>query len=90
MFTNDEIDLINEGLDALKSKASSDMFSASLIGLILSSDKESGKKNVDDTMAEFDSEKGDRRLLEDRITLLRAKLIQLRDKRLVEEVASSI
>jgi hypothetical protein len=87
MFTNDEIELIGEALDALKNKAGSDWFNESMIGMILSKDSD---ESIKKSKAKFDAKKDDRQLLEDRITLLRAKLIGLRDKQLVDEVASSI
>ncbi len=87
MFTTEEIDLISEGLDALKNKAGSDWFNESMIDMMFSKDS---SESIKKSKAKFDAEKADRQLLEDRITLLRAKLIGLRDKQLVDEVASSI
>ncbi len=87
MFTNDEIELIGEALDALKNKAGSDWFNESMIDMMFSKDSNGSIKK---SKAKFDAEKGDRQLLEDRITLLRAKLIGIRDKQLVDEVVSSI
>ncbi len=90
MFTNDEIDLINDALDALTSKAGMDHFTFSMLGVMLSPDKESREETIEKENTEYEAKEQERKMLEERITLLRAKLIQVRDKAIAEEFASSI
>ena len=89
MFTNDEIDLISESLDALKSKAGMDHIMVGMFSAVLAP-KDASKEILDEQKAEFDAKEDERRLLEDRIIMLRAKLIQLRDKNLITDVVSNI
>lgn len=80
MFTEDELELLQEGLDAILSRKSSEMLNAVLLGTILSPTKEAAKEEADKLTMKMKEEEETNKALKNRITLLKAKLIQLSDK----------
>lgn len=84
MLNNDDIQILMEALDALESKASRDAFSMSMIGLMLMDDKEEARREAE---RELEKAKAETEGMKERIILLKAKLIQMKDKRAVDEMS---
>jgi hypothetical protein len=78
-----------EALDALKSKESHLAFTGVLLGAMLLNKEEKGKwkEDAENTMQEADR-KG--KAMEETIIILKAKLIGMRDKALVEEMSEHL
>ena len=89
MFETHEIEMLMEALDALEKEESSSLALSGLIGLVLA---RPGERDVvmEENKREMEEAKHKGVILRDRITLLKAKLIQLRDKALVEDIANSM
>jgi hypothetical protein len=87
MLTNQDIDTIMEALDALQSKFSQSAFTDVLLGAMLSpkEDKATWKEEANKTMEEA-SRKG--KEIGETIILLKAKLIGMRDRAIVEEASA--
>lgn len=83
MFTQDEVELLMEALDALESKKSTDSLLKGIFKTMLSPTEEGARKAAEDVGQEVS--KGDP-LLRDRIILLKAKLIGVRDRMEVSDL----
>lgn len=85
MFSEEEIELLMEGLDAIKKNKMNNAFTSGLIGAMFSKgedrDAETNKMKLKLEEAERES-----KVLEERIIMLKAKLLQTRDKATVSEV----
>ena len=83
MFTTDEFELLFEALGALESKASSDMLTSMMLGMAFAEDKEEFMER-----AEKDKERIMREAVPmgERIILMKAKLIQLRDRLMIDNL----
>jgi len=86
MFTTDEIQLISEGLDALRGHAALEEFSATLMGAMIARNKEEALSEAQKGKDRLHKIKVEQVALEERIILLKAKLIQLRDRAEVNEL----
>ncbi len=84
MLNNDDIKLLMEALDALEQKASRDGFASAMIGMMLSDDKEKARLEAHQ---EMEKAKLETEAIEEEIILLKAKLIQMKDKRTVDEMS---
>ena len=84
MLTNSDIDLLLEALDAYQGKFITEGFNSAMLGLIFSS-----KEDREKTQNEFTSTLEDAKKLKDqteeKVILLKAKLITMRDKVVVDE-----
>jgi len=80
MFTEDELELLQEGLDAVLSKKSAEMLNDLLLGTMLASSKEEASLEAHKATQRMKMEKEENKALQNRIILLKAKLIQLSDK----------
>ena len=78
-MSKQEIELVFEAFDVLESKAATDFVSLTMMEALCSRSKEDATKGMEKCKEEFDKGKKDRQNLKDRITLIRAKLIQARD-----------
>ena len=89
MLTNADIDTLLEALDALRTKESNSAFTSVLLGAMLTKneDKEEWSAKADKTMEEA-RQKG--KSIEETIILLKAKLIGMRDRALVEEMSAQL
>ncbi len=84
MFTYDEVSMLFDGLDALEKKASSDQLTSTLLGMMLPKpDGTDDKEYIDEQMDRFDEIAQEQKPLKERIIMLKAKLIQMRDSALV-------
>ena len=85
MFTPDEISLIMEALDALESKAAKDnlVFSMLSVALAPPDEKDTVMKKAE---REFEQKDAAQKMLEERVILLKAKLIQLRTTAAIDSV----
>jgi hypothetical protein len=75
----EEIELLMEGLDAIQSNALSSRLLGSLIGAAFSKDEEQREEMLD-KMSPNEEQERDQKLLDERIVLLKAELLQMRDK----------
>ena len=87
MFTTDEFELLLEALDALESKSSSDMLTSMMLGIAFAEDKEEFMER-----AEKDRERVMREAVptRERIILMKAKLIQVRDRLMINDLDTEI
>ena len=83
-LTNDEINMLMDSLDALQSKSMMDGMFVGLIGSSFASDKDQAKREMEATMKEA-QEKSD--AIRDRVILLKAKLINMKDRNIVSEAS---
>lgn len=83
-LTPQDIELIFEAFDTHKNKASNSMLIGSMMNIMLSSTKEKAQAAAKMESDKFDREKGVRQLLDDRITLVKAKLIRQKDQALAQ------
>lgn len=89
MLTNNDIDTLLEALDALQSKHSNSAFTSILVGAMLS-------KKVDDDAFKVEAEKKMEearqkgKVIEETVILLKAKLIGMRDRSLIEEMSAHL
>lgn len=90
MFTEAEIELISDGLDALEAKAGSDFVEMGLIGAIFSNNKDEYKDMLEKQAEEYRAKSDERKLLRQRIILLKAKLIQMSDALAVKDATSTL
>jgi len=87
MFTKDEFELLNDALNALRASKARDQLMSGMIGAMLARSKEEAQANFESMTKDEDMKDEN---LEERIILLRAKLIMLRDKREVDEFVSQL
>ena len=81
-FSDSDIELLMEALDALEKKDVNDAFTTGLLGAMLTKDKDERMNDFEKTMNDAqEKSKG----LKNRIILLKAKLIQMQDEMLVSE-----
>ena len=85
MFSQDEIQLICKALDALESKKSSDELFTTLMGGILISDENKRDKLFEESRERMENPGQEQDILKERIILLKAKLIQMKDKAVAED-----
>lgn len=86
MLSNIEIDMLQQGLDALESSASRDGLFGMMLGTMLAPDKESRDRMMEERRIEEESKRVEQQLLRERIVLLKAKLIQMKDVAEVEAI----
>ena len=82
---NDDIKFLMEALDALESKSTHDVFFESIFEIGMSNDKESASKKMKDKMRVIEDSIEP---LKERIIILKAKLIQMKDKNVVDQEVS--
>lgn len=80
-LNNDDIQVLMQALDALEEKSTRDGLLSSMLGLMLSKDKEEAVQYADEEMRKADRE---RESIKDTIILLKAKLITMKDREVVE------
>ena len=85
MLTIDEIELLMEGVDAWVAKPENDLFLRGVLAISMSKSQQEGKERIDELYEDKDRMGGDSKLRRERGTLLKAKLIMLRDKVMIEE-----
>lgn len=88
MFDSSEIDLLIEGLDSLGAKESL----GDLIGLTLGAmvaEGENREKYIEKQRIEREEREEQNKARDERVIIIKAKLIKLRDKALVQDVTSS-
>jgi len=89
MFTIEEIDLLSSGLDELAAKSIKDDMVGMLLGTMLSENKEQAKQRLEEAQQKRKEQEGDRIRFKERIILVKAKLINLKDKVAVEVLTES-
>lgn len=87
MFTEQEFELLMSALDALEKQPMGDALSLSMLTVGLSKDKESAREDFERILKEG-REKS--RSQEESIILIKAKLIQMRDKSVVDAMKSHL
>lgn len=80
MFTESELELLIEGLDAIMSHKAASFLNDALFGAILASSREEAEDNMDKSLRKMSEDKESQKVMQNRITLLKAKLIQLSDE----------
>ena len=75
----EDIELLMESLDALEKKGGSGRMVGSLLGLMLSRDEEQRDEMLDKLHPDSETER-DEKLLAERIIIIKAKLLSMRDK----------
>ena len=85
MLTIDEIELLMEGVDAWVAKPENDLFLRGVLAISMSKSQQEGKERIDELYEDKDKMGRDNKLRRERGTLLKAKLIMLRDKVMIEE-----
>ena len=88
MLTIDEIELLMEGIDEWIKKPDHDIFLQEVMAVSMGRSPEEGKERLDKIFADEDKRKVDMKLREERAILLKAKLIMLRDKVMIEEAVA--
>lgn len=83
-LTNEEIDVLMESLDALQSKSVTDGLFSSIFMSAFSSDREQAKRDMDLIMEKAQAEAN---TIKEKIILLKAKLIGMKDKNVVHEAS---
>lgn len=86
MLSNSEIDMLQQGLDALESSASHEGLMGMMLGTMLAPDKESRDRLMEERRIEMEQKKTEQQRLRERIILLKAKLIQMKDGCEVEAI----
>jgi len=84
MLTIDE-KLLMEGVDAWVAKPENDLFLRGVLAISMSKSQQEGKERIDELYEDKDRMGRDSKLRRERGTLLKAKLIMLRDKVMIEE-----
>jgi hypothetical protein len=79
MFTEDELELLQQGLDTIMSNKSAMKLNDLMLGTLLAPTKEAALANADKVNQEMKEDEEKNKALKNRITLLKAKLIQLSD-----------
>ena len=85
MFTENEFELLMKALDALESKASSDMLVTGMLKIGFSSSKEEAENTTQEVMNEWEEFAEKQKGLKNQIILMKAKLIQMQDSMAIEE-----
>jgi len=87
-FSQDEIDLIFRGLDSIAMARGSTNLIGLMLGAAFAKDDEQREKLKREDEARMKAEEREQRQMNDRITLLKAKLITMRDgQEIADEVA---
>jgi len=86
MLNRDDIELLMDALDALKAKASSDSMMGMMIGVMLSDSKEQAQSRIEEMERKEAGKREKQRCMEERIILVKAELIRMRDRVDVESV----
>jgi hypothetical protein len=89
-FTTNEIDLLMKGLDALVAEFFHEKFAILTIGAILSSEAEKFSEFVENQQEDFTEGEKERELLSERVILIKAKLIRMKDEAMAQEIADSV
>jgi phage shock protein A len=89
MLTHDEIKMLMKALDALQKAATTNFMMTSLLTTIVTP-KDQRDNLQEDLDREAQEMKESNELLEERITLLKAKLIEMKDKVMIDEMLDSI
>ena len=85
MLTLDEIELLMEGIDEWIKKPDNDILLKGVIAISMGRSEQEGKERLDKLFVEEDKKKIETKLRQERAILLKAKLIMLRDKIIIEE-----
>ena len=83
-LTVDDIKTLEQGLDALQAKDQSDAMLAGLMIGVLTPSKEEAERSMKELLAEGKSKS---EAIKDKVTLLRAKLVMIREKLEAQEAA---
>ena len=86
MFTHDEIEMLFEALDALESSKQKNAMMGGMLGLMLSKDRDEAERNFKEKMESASPDQ----ILKERIILLKAKLISMKDRAFVDGVTAEI
>ncbi len=89
-FTVDEIDLLMEGLSMLGGKDANDLLMSGMLGAVVMNDKESYSDMLEREREKYDEGELARKMTGEHIILIKAKLIRMKDAKLVEEAAEEI
>lgn len=82
----DDIKLLLEGLDALKSRAGSEGLTTMLLSTLLAPDKEAAERSRKSIQNTNDSQREQREALNESITLLEAKLIIIKQESITQNL----
>ncbi len=85
MFSQDEVQLISDALDALETKQSSSELMTLMMGGLLIRDDDTRQEFIDESKSRMENPGQDQEVLKERIILLKAKLIQMKDKAVAED-----
>jgi hypothetical protein len=80
-LNNEDIQMLMDALDALEEKSTRDGLLSSMLGLMLSKDKEEAAQYADEEMRKAEKVGA---AIKDTIILLKAKLITMKDRETVE------
>ncbi len=90
MFTEDELELLQQGLDTIMSNKAAMKLNDLMLGTILAPTKEAALANADKVNQEIKEDEEKNKALKNRITLLKAKLIQLSDSLIVTNAMNEL
>ena len=90
MFTEDELELLQQGLDTIMSNKSAMKLNDLMLGTLLAPTKEAALANADKVNQEMKEDEEKNKALKNRITLLKAKLIQLSDSLVVTSAMNEL
>lgn len=88
MLNRDDIELLMEALDALKSQDGTTSLMSMMLGTMLADSKEQAAQRIEEVKREMDVSREKQRCLEERIILVKAELIRMRDRVDIESVLS--
>lgn len=83
-LTIDEIEFLIEGLNAYKNYQDQKGLLSSIIGSVLAPTKEAADENISKIEAKLEAEKSEQKLLAEKVILVSAKLIMMKDKAIAE------
>jgi hypothetical protein len=90
MFTEDELELLQQGLDTIMSNKAHMKLNDLMLGTLLAPTKEAALANADKVNQEMKEDEEKNKALKNRITLLKAKLIQLSDSLVVTNAMNEL
>lgn len=86
MFNSNEIDILMEALDAWESKDSMSDLLVTMLGAGMAKDEASRDSYLEERQIEMEKRKLEQRTRKEQAILIKAKLIQMRDRADIEEL----
>lgn len=71
--------MLFDALDSLQAKDTNDFLVGSMLGMMMAKDNEQAKQRFDEESKKRKAKVGERKIFAERITMLKAKLIHMRD-----------